>query len=194
MSGLKGLFIEQAFFIFTNMEFKEKPKKLGVVRRTHGVHGGLVVESAGRFANEVQIPEWSFIQLDGGLVPFRLIAEECFIKDDHQLVVFLEGLSSPEAAQDLMQKEIFFPDSFWSGSFSLEAKLATLTGYAVVFKGTALIGEMKELVEIPGNPVLSIELENREVLVPAIEEFILEIDDNSRKILLEVPDGLLDLN
>lgn len=187
------MFIEQAFFIFTVMEFKENPKEIGVIQKTHGVHGGLVIQTYADLADDMDIPKWVFVELEGNLVPYKLVPEESFIRDSKHIVIFVDGIGTPEQGKRLLHASICFPGEFVKAEKS-GSGLSISKGYQVSFEGRTEIGLFIEMMDIPGNPLMSIDVEGKEILVPANEEFVISQDDGTKKIHLRIPDELLDLN
>ena len=66
-----------------------------------------------------------------------------------------------------------------------------LVGYRVIDVTSGLTGSITEFMDIPENPVFVVELNRDQVLVPAREEFILEVDPDERSIKFEFPEGLI---
>lgn len=56
-----------------------------------------------------------------------------------------------------------------------------------------LQGEITDFYDSDANPLFELELEGRTVLVPAVEEFIAQIDFEGREIKFVLPEGLLEL-
>lgn len=188
------MFVEQAFSIFVEMEFKERPRKIGYIKKTHGVRGGLVLETSIELFGDQTLPFWIFIELDGGLIPYQLDTDNSFIRDNKHLVIFLKEIDSPEKAARFLDASIYFPEDFVTVIAGSDTGLRINKGYHVIFEGHRETGIFKELIEIPGNPVMSIDVNGKEILVPANEEFIISQDDGLKTIHLRVPDELLDLN
>jgi ribosomal 30S subunit maturation factor RimM len=55
------------------------------------------------------------------------------------------------------------------------------------------LGIADELMEIAGNPLLKIISGNKELLIPAHPDIILEINDAKKLIRIHAPEGLTDL-
>lgn len=68
-------------------------------------------------------------------------------------------------------------------------------GWRVVDEGGALIGEVVEMVENPAHPLLEVEKPNGagRASIPVVDEFIVAIDEAEGEIVVDLPDGLLDL-
>ena len=77
----------------------------------------------------------------------------------------------------------------------LEGAPETWAGWVVVDEGGLLVGEVNEFVDKPGQALLSVERAdgNGEVYLPVADELILSVDAGERRIVMEIPVGLLDL-
>jgi ribosomal 30S subunit maturation factor RimM len=66
-------------------------------------------------------------------------------------------------------------------------------GWVIVDRGRR-IGVCTGLEDIPGNPCLEVQVEGSSesagVLIPLHEDFIVEVDEGSRTLSLNLPDGL----
>ena len=58
--------------------------------------------------------------------------------------------------------------------------------------GDAYGGVIEEFID-GENPLFKAEIGGREVWIPAVEEFITDIDEEAHTIEFDLPDGLLDL-
>ncbi|HID95892.1 MAG TPA: 16S rRNA processing protein RimM [Candidatus Latescibacteria bacterium] len=54
------------------------------------------------------------------------------------------------------------------------------------------IGTVKDVLELPANDVYVVEHEGKEVLIPAIEDVVQEIDTEGQKMVISLLDGLLE--
>ena len=72
-----------------------------------------------------------------------------------------------------------------------EFYLEDLIGFVVNANGRQ--GTLTDYYDSDANPLFELTIENRSVLVPAVEEFIAHIDFEGRSIKMKLPEGLLDL-
>lgn len=72
-----------------------------------------------------------------------------------------------------------------------EFYLEDLIGFKVMANG--LRGTLTDYYDNEANPLFGLTIDGREVLVPAVEEFIAHIDFQRRTIKLVLPEGLLEL-
>ncbi len=68
-----------------------------------------------------------------------------------------------------------------------------LLGSKVLLTNGELIGEVDEIVKLPGQDLLSVTKSGKQVLIPMVKQFIVSIDIDSKTIVINPPEGLLDV-
>ncbi len=165
---------------------------LGSLLKTSGIKGEIVLKFNDDCQEEIQKLESIFIDVDNKLVPFFI--EEIRIKSIRTAVVKLEGLDNEIKSAEFIGLE-FYISHDRANQLNIESEeFIEVIGYQVYNQDNELIGEVIELVDIPDNPLLSVKTEKGEVLLPAKDELILEIDDQINIIKLSVSEGLIDIN
>ncbi len=178
--------------VITN-KIESQTFEAGKVVKVHGVNGRLVIRLLRQAAEVVDFPEWLFIRIDGGLVPYRVVEESVFQKDSGHLVVGLETIEGPEKAAEFVGLSCHI-EGQWSDWFDAgEADPDSLVGFEVFDETSGKSGVVSGFEDIPGNPLLSILIDGKSALLPMHAEFILATDHKKRRLNLRIPDGLLDL-
>lgn len=164
---------------------------VGTVRKPHGLTGEVSVEIATdfpqRFAPGIQLV-WTRGTEERSL---ELAAAR---PHGGRLLLTFEGIASVEEARDLAggdlsiaQGEAFPAPSGFFYSHELE-------GFMCVDEGGVPLGVVRGLGQTPAGPLLTLETASgREALVPFVEDMVRQIDREARRIVLELPEGLLDL-
>ncbi len=65
-------------------------------------------------------------------------------------------------------------------------------GYTVISDKDTVIGLVQEIWDLPANEVLRVLQDDREVLIPLVDEVIKEIDHAGCRIVITPMEGLLD--
>ncbi len=164
---------------------------LGTITKLHGFRGQLIIRLNNISSDKIQEMELVFIEIDGLPVPF--FVTECSERDANSLLIKLEDIDDKNKANTLIDAKVFVksltentvPDQFSDAS--------QLAGYEVIDKNIGSLGTLKEIIEIQQNSLFCIVNNNKEILLPACQEFILEIDASKRTILVEAPEGLTEL-
>jgi 16S rRNA processing protein RimM len=66
-------------------------------------------------------------------------------------------------------------------------------GYTLLDQTLGEIGQIKELLDMPQQEISVVAYQGREVLVPLNAQFVVNVDDAARQVLVNMPEGLLDL-
>jgi 16S rRNA processing protein RimM len=68
-----------------------------------------------------------------------------------------------------------------------------LIGSQVFLKSGDLVGVVDEIVKLPGQDLLSVNKDGKEVLIPMVKQIIVSIDIKTKKIVVDPPEGLFDV-
>jgi 16S rRNA processing protein RimM len=66
-------------------------------------------------------------------------------------------------------------------------------GYLLIDERHGELGRIEGIEEMPGNDVFVVLKNGKEILLPVLEDFIEEIDDEAKIIRYKAPDGLIEL-
>lgn len=117
--------------------------------------------------------------------------ESTKIKNEEDIYIKLEGINTREAAIKLTQKKVWLPETDFK-KYAAKNVPANLLGYTIINNDKSL-GEILELIEQPHQLLCRIEIKGKEVLIPLHQETLQEIDHKKKQIIVELPDGLLDI-
>ena len=67
-------------------------------------------------------------------------------------------------------------------------------GYYTHDKNFGMLGPVIEVREMPTQDLLVVKYKGEEILIPFVDEFVLDIDEDSKVIHVNIPQSLLDLN
>lgn len=95
-----------------------------------------------------------------------------------------------ELCEDDEDDEFYLEDLI---GFAVEAEEAGAKAQAGKSKAAKLHGSVTDYYDSDANPLFELEIGGRQVLVPAVEEFIAHIDFEKRTMHLVLPEGLIDL-
>lgn len=168
---------------------QENVYKIGILGKPHGIKGELSFMFNDDVFDRVDA-DYLILLIDGILVPFY-IEEYRFHGNDTALVKFCD-IDDSERARDLTGCEVYFPKSL-SDADDFDNSWEDIIGFNV-FNGDNYIGTISDVDTSTENILLSVSTnDEKEVLIPAAEEFIKDIDVDKKEIIMELPDGLLDV-
>lgn len=164
---------------------------LGRITKISGYEGAVAVKLEKTFTENIPPLESVFLEIDGKPVPF-FISEYEYSGADILKLKF-EDYETIEKVSEFVNCLVFLTSQ--PEGDSIADNITDLTGYSVLSVDITLIGIVSELIRNPGQWLLSIKSgANKEILIPLHEDFIVSIDHNGKRLVMDIPEGLLDLN
>ena len=161
---------------------------LGTLVKTHGYSGQIVLKVDRQFQEKVEILESVFIQLDGILVPFFI--EEIEEYGISSFLIKIDEINSKNEAIDFIGKDVFLPIAGLEGEKDSGLSSISVIGYQLRSGNNENLGFVKDIREIPGNPIFIINYKENEIMIPANEELIIDINHKDKIISMTIPNGL----
>lgn len=160
--------------------------KAGYVTKSHGLKGEITVKLV-----SVEIPQkisTVFLEKEGQFLEFKV---EHFSARPDKAFIKLEGVSTIEEAQKLKGFNVFMKipkrSSEEQGFYPDQ-----LNDFSVHDSNYGLIGKITGIGGSPENPLIEINAQGREILIPINAPFILKVDKRKKMIEVELPDGYLE--
>ena len=164
---------------------------VGIVHRPHGLKGELSVEIATDFPERFA-PGARLTWKRGDEV--RELAIVSARPHGRRLLVAFEGLRDVDAARGLAGGDLLVAEE---NAFAAPAGFYfshEIEGFRGEDPRGRLLGVVQGLSRTAAGPMLMLEVAGKkETLVPFVEEMVLKIDRDGRRIVLDLPEGLLDL-
>jgi 16S rRNA processing protein RimM len=113
------------------------------------------------------------------------------IKNDDEVYLKLEGVDSRESASRIAQKEVWITETDFK-KFAARTAPISLLGYTI-FNYAEPLGEILEVIEQPHQVLCRLEIKGNEVLIPLNESFLKKIRHAKKQVMVELPDGLLEI-
>jgi 16S rRNA processing protein RimM len=123
------------------------------------------------------------------LLPYFI--ESIKIKSGDELYLKIEGINSREEAQKLMQKQVWLVEEEFHKYAGKSAPISFL-GFHMIQDDEDL-GEILEVIEQPHQLLCRIEWKGKEALIPIHQETLIKVDKKKKVILVNLPEGLLDV-
>lgn len=170
---------------------KEEVYKIGLFNKPHGIHGELQFTFTDDIFDRVDC-DYLICLLDGIFVPFFI--EEYRFRSDSTALVKLEGIDTAERARMFTNVEVYFPVKHAEEAEDGELSWNFFVGFRMEDVRHGELGEVVEVDTTTVNTLFVVEQEDgEELLIPAQEEFIVEINKEKKLITVELPEGLLNL-
>lgn len=164
--------------------------KIGVFNKPHGIHGELSFTFTDDIFDRVEA-EYIVCRMDGILVPFFI--EEYRFRSDTAALMKLEGVDTAERARMFTNVEVFFPKTHAERADLSELSWNYFIGFRLEEVRHGHLGEVTDIDNSTLNTLFIVDHRGEELLIPACEEFITDLDARHKVITLELPEGLLTL-
>ena len=166
---------------------REEVYKIGKLGKAHGIKGEISFLLDDDVFDRMDA-DYLVLDIDGILVPFFI--EEYRFKTDSNALMKFEGIDSQEQARDLTGCDVFFPRDM-ANEEEGDLSWASLVGFDLVDAETEkTIGKISSIDDTTIN--ILFELEDGK-LIPASEELITDVDTKKQQIIINLPEGILEL-
>lgn len=169
---------------------KENYYILGYISKAHGQKGDLVLILDVDDPKKYSKLESVFIEINNELIPFFI--ENIEIQKGNRAHVRFQDINL-ENSRRLIRKAVYL-------SVKLLPKLKGNKFYyheVIDFKITDInygdIGIIRDVIDIQPQALFQVIFQGKEILIPVVDEIIKKVDRDNKEILVETPEGLIDL-
>ena len=164
---------------------------VGIVARTHGLRGHVVIHAETDFPEE-RFQPGSRVWIAGS-PPAPLVVESVRFQNGRPVVGFV-GFDHIEQAEPLAGRELRIPEEELQPLADGVYYHHQLVGCRVVDRDGTTVGEVARVEGGFGGSLLVVPRGGTEVLIPLAHEICTGIDVHARQIDVALPEGLLELN
>lgn len=165
--------------------------KIGIFNKPHGIHGELLFTFTDDIFDRVEA-EYIVCLLDGIFVPFFI--EEYRFRSDSTALMKLEGVDNAERARMFTNVEVWFPVKHADEAEPEELTWNYFVGFRMEEIHHGYLGDVTEVDTSTLNTLFVVDHNGEELLIPAQEEFITDIDQKHKVITVSLPAGLVNLD
>ena len=164
--------------------------KIGKLVAAHGLKGEMILIHVLGKKTSLKGLQAIFIEENkNSFIPWFIQTTK--IKTKEEIILKLEGIDVRETALKLAQKEVWLPEDDFK-KFVAKSSPINLLGFHIIDNNKDL-GPILELMEQPHQLLARLEINGKEVLVSLAENFIDKIDKKNRQVLVNLPDGFLEI-
>lgn len=160
--------------------------KAGKINKTHGVNGEL---NCAIDADTIDRAEYMVLDMDGIFVPFFI--SNIRVKSSNSVLLTLDDIETETDARNLVGKDIYLPIHLMSDEDMLSYEY--FVGFTVV-NADEKLGEISFVDDQTVNILFGISVEDGDILLPAVEDFIMEVDNENKILYTNYPNELVELN
>lgn len=164
--------------------------KIGKIAGTYGHEGQVVLSHMLGEKTDFSGLKAVFIeQVKNEFLPYFI--QEARAKNEQETYLKIEGIGSKEEARKILKKEVWLAAADFAKYSSTAAPIGLL-GFTF-YNGKEKIGEIEEVFEQQHQILCKVMVSGKEALLPVHDENLQNIDRKNRKIVVNLPEGLLDI-
>ena len=127
------------------------------------------------------------------LTPVPFFIQQVVALQGNQIQLELKEDQSIPDFSILKGKQVYLPLSSLKPLSGKAFYFHEIMGFTVKDKTRGNTGTVQDVYEMPANPILSVKLEEKEILIPLRDEILLRIDRDNKVLEIDAPEGLIDL-
>lgn len=164
---------------------------LGYIAKLHGFKGEVSLFLDVTNPHEYKNLDALYIDINGNLTPFFVQRFE--IKPKSFALMKLEGIESENEAKAIIRKNVYLPLEqlpTLSGKEFYDHEVVNFTLVDVLF---GEVGKIIQIIDLPVNPLIQVDANGKEVLIPFVKDLIQEVDRTNQILKVKAPEGLYDI-
>lgn len=132
-----------------------------------------------------------FIDLRGHLVPFFI--ESSQLHKSNLLRLNFEDVNTEGDADALINSELYLPIDVLPKLEGNKFYFHEVIGFTIKDKNFGVVGILKGINDSTAQALFEIDRDGIEILIPMNDEFIDKVDRKNKTIIVDTPEGLIDL-
>lgn len=169
---------------------KEDCYLLGKITRRHGLAGNVILKLDTDQPEIYNKLDSIFLEINGLLVPF-FIAKSSWSKNDALNIAFK---NSTEALVDQsLGKNVYLPLSTLPKLTGKQFYYHEIIGFEILDDAENNCGVIRSVNDQTAQNYFVTNLDGKEVVIPIIKDWILEVNREERFIKMQLPEGLIDV-
>lgn len=164
---------------------------IGRTLKSHGTGGQLRLMIEDQYKSYLKKGSFIFFDLNGSKVPYMLMD----IDDGAHFVITIEDVYNKMESDLLSGLDIWIPLENVKSRHQRSPRNIKdkWSDYRIKDEKTQAYFDIIRTEEFPQQLMAVVEVENKEILIPLNEQLISDIDKENKIIVMEIPEGLLDL-
>ena len=169
---------------------KEDCYFLGKITRTHGLQGNVVLKLDTDQPEMYNKLDSIFIEVNGLLVPF-FVEKQQWQKSDTKIMTFKN--SSEALVEQSVGKNVFLPLSTLPPLSGKKFYYHEVVGYEIREEDGKSCGIIESINDQTAQNYFILNLAGKQIIIPLIKDWILEVNREEKFIKMILPDGLMDV-
>ncbi len=133
-----------------------------------------------------------FLDLGKNLLPFFI--QKSLLQKGNQLRIQFEDVNNEADADSILKLDVYLPLNLLPKLNGNQFYFHEVIGFVLEDVHFGEIGIISSINDKTAQALFVIEKEGKEILIPMIDDFIRKIDRQNKKVIVETPEGLIQMN
>lgn len=177
------------YFLLCNMDINDT-FYIGYITKTRGLKGEVQLFFEFEDYKDLDF-DVVFLEVNKKLVPY--FVDSIKIHNNSTAYLNLEDIDHVDKAMPLLKKKAYLPKDKMPERDPDDFRYSDLVGYLVVDENEGELGEIVDVRELPQQFMATVDFEGAELMFPLNTDLIRGIDPEEAVIVVELPEGLVDV-
>ena len=132
-----------------------------------------------------------FVEFNKNLIPY-FIENSSLHKNDFLRVKF-EDVDNEEQADEIIGSEVYLPISMLPKLEGNKFYFHEVIGFEIEDKRLGVFGKIVSINDSSAQPLFEVVNGSVEILVPMIDQFLVKIDRENKRVIMDLPEGLVEM-
>ena len=163
---------------------------LGKILKPFSYKGELKIYIEDFYIDQIKELDSFLLKIQGSYIPFTIKA---ITKNKSNIFrISLDGIDSEDLAKKLTGIEIYSENNLIKSENSKTNKNYIFIDF-VIYNNNSIIGKIIDIIENKNQDLFEVIVNEKRILIPIVDEFVVNIDNDNKKIIMNLPEGLTDL-
>lgn len=166
--------------------------RIGKFTKPHGIKGEIAFAFDNDIFDRVDCP-YLICLVDSILVPF--FVKSYRFKGSDTALILLEDVESEIQAKRFNGLSVYFPRKYFDENEEVELTLNYFIDFVVIDKELGEIGTITDIDESTINTLFLLKRKGTsdDIIIPASDDFVTDIDSDKKILYVDLPSGLIDM-
>ena len=163
---------------------------LGKILKPFSYKGELKIYIEDFYIDQIKKLDSFLLKIQGSYIPFTIKA---ITKNKSNIFrISLDGINSEDLAKKLAGVEIYIENNLIKSEVLEKNDNYIFIGH-VIYNNNSIIGKIIDIIENKNQDLFEVVVNEKRILIPIVDEFVVNIDNDNKKIIMNLPKGLTDL-
>lgn len=164
--------------------------RIGKIVATHGLKGGLIMTHVAGESNWLEVGAVLFVEIrKDSQIPHFVSSVKA--ANNEEYIITVEDVETVEAAKKLVGKHVYVKEDVLK-EVKTDSPLMWI-GFNLVDKEKGGLGPITDVIQTGHQWLAKLEIEGKEVLIPLVDDILIEVNLRNKYVRVDLPEGLLEV-